>query len=667
MDELRKRAEEILGKPLPPEGSPEYVSALAVIARSDPALARALAQGRQADPKALKRLEKQAEAALKAEARRATLRQRLQALRERFFFRRLSLGGKRLSVPRKPVWLLVILLLVGGGLWMAWSMTSAPQKKSSPLAAGLVSATQASSMSDEELVAQAEKALGRKLSGEPTARDLQELRKLQPNLAQELEKRMNAKAQKAAGEGAAKAAMTPDAGAGNPVFSALQQVPPGSEGRAQQAQAGQASPSATPPPPEAVPPVPPPPTAPGGSGSGQEENLITIAERPPSKPLLVGAEDQTPSASSGGQAQGGQGGGQAGAGGRSGMILVERSISPSGMVRAEGARTAPPLFVQEKGSGTPRGLVLAERASAQPLVVEPRPQAQQAGAAQPRGWAVLAEAQPRSAQAPAPGGATPSSSMAVPPPPSFQPQASTSSPGSQALPGPQASSPLPSGGTTPLGQAAGPSGAPAGAPFQAAPSASQASGPGASGQAPQAAPGQAPQAPALPYTPGRFYTARLQVELVVPEGGSVPVVLEGADGGIWMGTAKLTPLGRVQVDLDQVYRNGVGYRVRAMAYENNQLGLSASIREEAPSLAQDLLRAAAAGFSKYTEYLAKQTSVVQLPGGGVAQTQQAPPLEYVLLGEAGKLFSVPEGRQSLVRIAQVPAGKVVQVMLLGTQ
>ncbi|WP_448376671.1 hypothetical protein [Fervidobacterium sp.] len=150
------------------------------------------------------------------------------------------------------------------------------------------------------------------------------------------------------------------------------------------------------------------------------------------------------------------------------------------------------------------------------------------------------------------------------------------------------------------------------------------------------------------------------------EGSESPAVLEGADGSIWVGKAKLGTLARVQIELDTLYLQGRSYRVRAYVYDQDrQLGVAARVQEQSPSLAQDVLRASAAALGQYVDLLSKQTQVTQLPGGGVVQSQQAPPLEMVVLGNIGRLFALPEDRKSLVRVAEVEAGKVVQVMVMG--
>lgn len=86
--EVVKRAEAILGRPLPPRESPEFLKAVAEISEKDPVLAKALvAAAKRRSPeeeKETKRVKRQVEGQVKAAERRAQLRDRLKALQERF-------------------------------------------------------------------------------------------------------------------------------------------------------------------------------------------------------------------------------------------------------------------------------------------------------------------------------------------------------------------------------------------------------------------------------------------------------------------------------------------------------------------------------------------------------------------------------------------------------
>lgn len=668
--EVVKRAEAILGRPLPPRESPEFLKAVAEISEKDPVLAKALvAAAKRRSPeeeKEAERVKRQVEGQVKAAERRAQLRDKLKALRERFLLQRALVAGAEVKAPRKPVLLLLGALALGGVLFFVWNSINTPSKEVQ--AVGLPIAT--ASQTDPEVEKKAEEALGGKLPesgeerlnaikelsqkdprlaaevalGEPLSEDpaereeqLKRLEKIDPELAKALKAALAEEERKAKAQEAAKAL----------VGESESGVQPPPEGLPPTAANGQAPPPpgpTTPPPP-----VPPPPTA--GGGSGQEvQNPNVLAERPAPQPTM--RESGASSGQGGGSGGEGEGSGQSSSGNRLrpvGFFLAEaprtEAKTTAGSASTEAAVRERTFLVAEAtrtggapagpGGGFPEGRAqggagfAAEREPSKPLVVS-REEGQGQGR---KGFSVLAEA-PSQPEKGAPGVGSPT---ALPEPTrAFTDPFVKGNDSSSTLPGPAQS--FADGSVKP------------------------------SSGSPQAQGASAPvrEENPLPYAPGSFVTARLQVQVAVVEGGTSPIVLEGADGGIWVGTARLNALGRVEVELDTLYLRGKAYKVRAMVYDaDRQLGIQARVEEKAPSLAQDILRASASALGQYVDLLSKQTTTTQLPGGGVAQSQQAPPLEMVVLGSIGRLFSLPENRKSLVRVAQVPPGKVVQVMVLG--
>lgn len=624
---LQQKAEAILGQPLPPRETPEFVKALAEIGRKDPQLAKALMSA--AKPEApqvnVAATERKVRAARASAERQARLRQVLRDTYERIFVRRTSTAGRPIKAPRKGAWLLLLLLVASGALGILYFSINSYQKPQQTVLN--ISAAKAQKMSDAELQAEAEKALGKPLPkpGDPDyQKSLQELQRKSPALADELQNRQETTQAQQAGKDAVAEI------AGNQKAPALTVTPPTSKPQGE----------AVPPPPQTTPPpaVPPPPTTPSGSSGsatadGQLPPAFPIQERPPSRPYLG-------EAGAGGTASGqGSGGGSGGSGGAPaaarGLVFVEApareakaptTTSDKERTRAvgftEAAANKPSLQVFDGGAvasgpGGPIGPGMPPAASTSNggvVILD--------NSSKPGQWKVLAEATP---------------------------PASTQSTSPQSTPAP---APDPTQGKRWFEDIT-PQPAPTQTQTQAAPTQTQT----------QAAPAPART---YPYTPGRSVTARLQVRLAVVEGSESPVILEGADGSLWVGKATLGPLARVNIDLDTLYVGGSSYRVRAQAYDQDrQIGLVANVQEQSPSLAQDVLRASAAALGQYVDLLSKQTSTTQLPGGGVAQSQQAPPLEAVVLGNIGRLFALPSDRKSLVRVGQVEAGKLVQVMVMG--
>lgn len=319
---------------------------------------------------------------------------------------------------------------------------------------------------------------------------------------------------------------------------------------------------------------------------------------------------------------------------RSGPAIIDAPREQRGMVIAEVERGRG-MMVERPANGTPLLLaeasanrafaVLAERAAPQPSIASAE---RRAGA----NFVTLAEQQlpaaPESPRLPSPA-PSPDNGNEAPLFDPFVPSGSTLLPGTLAAQG----QPFADDDEFPFGS-----------------------------QSP--APAQAPRRRPLPesYQVGRPLRGRLNIQLTVIEGQPAPAIIETADGAIWVGEATLGPLNRVEINLSSLYFAGENYPVRASAYQRGVLGLDARVQEQAPTLAQDALRAAANSFSRYVDLLSRQSTVIQRPDGGVTQTQQAPGLEFVLLGELGQLFRVPETRRSLVRVATVNAGTVLDVI-----
>ncbi len=661
---MLKKAEELLGQPLPPKDSPQFVEALAQLARKDPVLAKTLlaaAKGATVPKEVPAGVERKVKSALSAAERQARLRDTFKRLYERFFVRSTSVAGRNIKVPVKGAWILVILLAVSGALGFLWFSLQAPQRQ--PEKAIGLPAGKLQEASAEELRKEAEKALGKPLpkpGEEGYEESLQELSKLDPRLAQALRDKEQAALLTARADSAARNAVEGIMGRTQEVQDAQARA----EEASQPPERLPAEGEAVPPPPEAIPPptVPPPPNTASGGSTGEQVLPYTLQERT-LRPLLIDGQGA-------GQPAGGQEGGQGSAPRAGGPFFLEgRTSSPP--LASEKDRNRTTSLTEGQGGSRGQTLLLVDRGSGGGLSAPmgnspfgpPSPEASSGAGARgftlvertaretgkgTEGWQVLAESAPQGSSPQAAPQATPSGGggplgLGTPPsgglardlanaifgpPPSGAPQGQTPSTPSEQAPLP---SPLPPGPT----------------------------------QTPPASP--APQAQqGYPYQPGKTLTARLNVKLAVVEGSESPAVLEGADGSIWAGKARLGPLARVMVELDTLYLGGKSYRVRAHVYDQDrQLGLTAKVEEQSPSLAQDVLRASVAALGQYVDLLSKQTQVTQLPGGGVVQSQSAPPLEMVILGNVGRLFALPEDRKSLVRVAQVEAGKVVQILVMG--
>jgi len=155
------------------------------------------------------------------------------------------------------------------------------------------------------------------------------------------------------------------------------------------------------------------------------------------------------------------------------------------------------------------------------------------------------------------------------------------------------------------------------------------------------------------------------VTLILAEGKKVPVVVLAEDGSLFTGEASLSETRRMEIRFTRVIKGGTELPVNALAVgEDGAYGLPASIREEAPSLAADLIRGTLRGLSDYVQAATKASTVTLIPGGGAAQQTQVPPLENFLAAAAADLFSLPQGSKAVVRLAEVKEGTGLSVLVV---
>lgn len=255
----------------------------------------------------------------------------------------------------------------------------------------------------------------------------------------------------------------------------------------------------------------------------------------------------------------------------------------------------------------------------------------------------------------------PSEALSAQPAPLTQYQRGVSQTQPSLSPAPSPNKPAPTDGQlTTLYQRANPSSSPP-------PAAPNVTATPTSPPSPQSSPTAppSPQPSAVPdaYSPGQQIPAKLATEIVAPEGAQVPVVAD-SEGASWIGTAGLDASRRVQVVFDRVVQGGQVTELQAVALSPQGVpGVEPILEEQAPSLASDTLRAAMNGVSAYVQGLAGASSSTVLPSGGAVQSKEAPPLGLTLLGEVGKLFALPQGQSSVVRLARVEKGTPVLILV----
>jgi hypothetical protein len=173
------------------------------------------------------------------------------------------------------------------------------------------------------------------------------------------------------------------------------------------------------------------------------------------------------------------------------------------------------------------------------------------------------------------------------------------------------------------------------------------------------------QATENPYSPGTKLNATLLTGvLAVPGNQDFPLIAKLEDGGIVFGKATLDATMRIQVRFLEVAKDGTSSSVSAQALDlRGYPGLSGEVREEAPDVVNNLLRAAVGGISSYVEALAK-SGTTSFANGSTSVSTQVPSLGWSILGNIANLFQVPNDQRALVKVVELKPDSPLTVLFM---
>ncbi len=171
---------------------------------------------------------------------------------------------------------------------------------------------------------------------------------------------------------------------------------------------------------------------------------------------------------------------------------------------------------------------------------------------------------------------------------------------------------------------------------------------------------QAPSVPSAPspYRLGQRVLATLTTGINVAQGAStLPVYASTADGTLWRGTVSLDPAKRVNIIFDRaLLKGGTEVAVTASAYNlDGTPGLKAQYRDIAPTLANDLIRAAVSGVKDFVDATIQATATTTNGSTAVVQ-RNAPSILQSVAGSAAGVFQLPPTQNTFVTVAQLPVG-----------
>ncbi|WP_146009602.1 hypothetical protein [Deinococcus planocerae] len=179
------------------------------------------------------------------------------------------------------------------------------------------------------------------------------------------------------------------------------------------------------------------------------------------------------------------------------------------------------------------------------------------------------------------------------------------------------------------------------------------------------------EAPA-PYLVGRPLAAKLLVGALAVQGMAtgLPVYAETEDGATWRGTPQLDTQGRIQMTFDTVLQGNREYPLVADAYGPDGLpGVRTQVKPTAPNLVSSLMSGFFGGAKAFVDAMVNQRNVTVQTGvggtGSVVTSSAANTPNFWMLTGAGALGSLqlPEGKASLVNVAELPKGTTLQIVV----
>lgn len=175
-------------------------------------------------------------------------------------------------------------------------------------------------------------------------------------------------------------------------------------------------------------------------------------------------------------------------------------------------------------------------------------------------------------------------------------------------------------------------------------------------------------------TPGARLAAELVTSATVLDGVPGPVLAETVCGArevscdpvVFSGVAELLAGDRLVITFEQAIVGGEVVPVTAMALATDlSTSIPAQVMDQAPTFAQDMFRSAMSGVSEYVQALAGRTKTTVV--GENLVTESLPPgLEDFVMGRVAGSFGVDGNRMSFVRVAELPSGTPVVVLVGST-
>lgn len=170
---------------------------------------------------------------------------------------------------------------------------------------------------------------------------------------------------------------------------------------------------------------------------------------------------------------------------------------------------------------------------------------------------------------------------------------------------------------------------------------------------------------------GSRVAAELVTSATVLDGQPGPVLAQTVCGArelscdpvVFAGTASLLAGDRLVIEFDRVIVAGEVAPLTAMALAPDlSTSIPAQVVDQAPTFAQDMFRSALSGVSDYVQALAGRTRTTIVDDRMIEETLP-PGLDDFVMGRVAGSFGFEGNRMSFVRVAELPAGTPVVVLV----
>jgi hypothetical protein len=173
--------------------------------------------------------------------------------------------------------------------------------------------------------------------------------------------------------------------------------------------------------------------------------------------------------------------------------------------------------------------------------------------------------------------------------------------------------------------------------------------------------------------PGQKISVRLATGITIVEGMSSPLLAESLPQWcpivgvcptlLFRGRAELISGNKIRIAFDAVIVDGQAQTFQGIALDSyDNTAIAVAVIDEAPTVAQDLIRNTLGGLSGYVDALANAKTLRVLPNGETIEESSVPGLETFLGAAAARTFELPPTSATFVRVAELPAGTPLKVL-----